>query len=164
MSWNNILTENKKHEESLAGSVKRTQVVFTALFSCQERCLWKWHAFHGKLWGPRAILAPRRHTDMLGDAHHQPRNSHLSNLFLQKMLLDFLLSSGSCFKFGEQKHNKNSYHILCCYDDVDTVMHSLFLRVTIANLLMKNCVSENLNKLPTVPKVVIDSLHLNASL
>ena len=34
-----FLTENKKLEESLAGSIKRIQVVYTALFSCQERRL-----------------------------------------------------------------------------------------------------------------------------
>lgn len=44
-----FLTENKRLKKSLAGSIKRTQVVYTALFSCQERRLWKWHAFHRKL-------------------------------------------------------------------------------------------------------------------
>lgn len=63
MSWNIFLTKNKNHEESPAGSIKRTQVVYMALFSCQERCLWKWHAFHRKLWDSRACLAPRRHRD-----------------------------------------------------------------------------------------------------
>lgn len=73
-----FLTENKKLEESLAGSIKRIQVVYTALFSCQERRLWKWHAFHRKLWDSRAFLAPRRHTEILGVVH-QPRNDYLPN-------------------------------------------------------------------------------------
>lgn len=34
-----FLTENKRLKKSLAGSIKRTQVVYTALFSCQERRL-----------------------------------------------------------------------------------------------------------------------------
>ena len=47
-----------------------------ALFSCQERLLWKWHAFHRKLWDSRACLAPRRHTEILNVVHHS-RNNHL---------------------------------------------------------------------------------------
>ena len=78
MSRNHVLTENKKHEESLVGSIKRTQVVYMALFSCQERRLWKWHDFHRKLWDSRACLAPRGHTEILGVVH-QPRKNYLPN-------------------------------------------------------------------------------------
>lgn len=72
LSWAHTHTKN---EESLDGSTK-TQMVYRSLFSCQERCLWRWHAVHRKLWDSRTCLAPRRHIEILV-VFHLLRNNHL---------------------------------------------------------------------------------------
>jgi hypothetical protein len=63
---------------------KKTVEVYRALFSCQERCLWKWHVFHRKLWDSRACIAPRRHMEILG-AIRQWRNNHLLVCFFRNI-------------------------------------------------------------------------------
>lgn len=123
MSWKIFLTEDKNHEDSPAGSIKRTQVVYMALFSCQERCLWKWHAFHRKLWDSKACLAPRRHTD--SQVLFISQGTIICLVIPSEIFIDFLLYSSHCFKFEEYKHNTNSYDLLSSNDVIQILFYSL---------------------------------------
>lgn len=124
MSWNSFLTENKKHGESLAGSIKRTQVVYMHCFHVKKDFFENDMPSIGSCGIPGPALLPEdtQRFWML----FITQGTIICPVIPSEISLDFLLYCSYCFKLGEHKHNEISYHILWSYDDIDTLLHSLF--------------------------------------
>lgn len=110
MSWNSFLTEDKEHEESLAGFIKKAQV-FTE------------HSFHVKKDVFENDMPSLEAMGFQGLPLLREDTQRFWVLFINRVTIIYLIVPSEIFidyyhhfKFGEHKQNKNSYHLLSSWD------------------------------------------------